>query len=73
METHARDYHSYLLRLWRVPDDGEQWRATLEEVQTGELIGFTRLADLLDFLQSVAGSALQDQVAGLQPGDHPGS
>ena len=63
MGPHTQDCHSYLLRLWRVRHDGEQWRASLDEVQTGELVGFTRLADILNYLQSVTGSAPQDQVA----------
>jgi hypothetical protein len=53
MELNPQDYHSYLLRLWRVRDDGINWRASLEDVQTGELQGFARLTDLIEFLQEV--------------------
>jgi hypothetical protein len=42
------DYYSFLLRLWLVPD-GEQvkWRASLEDVQSGEIKGFSDVEDLL--------------------------
>ncbi len=44
-------YTSYLLRVWRV--DGERrCRALLEEVATGERVGFGDLAGLLTFLEA---------------------
>jgi hypothetical protein len=53
MEPKQSDYQSYLLRLWRVRDDGKNWRASLEDVQTGELHEFAKLADLIEFLQAI--------------------
>ena len=53
MESNRSDYHSYLLRLWRVRNDGENWRASLEDVQTGELRGFQDLAALQSFLEGL--------------------
>ena len=53
MKPKQSNYKSYLLRLWRVRDDGINWRASLEDVQTGELKGFSRLTDLIEFLQEV--------------------
>jgi hypothetical protein len=50
MKTIQSDYHSYLLRLWRVKEDGDDWRASLEDVVTGELHGFTDLAALIQYL-----------------------
>jgi len=45
-------YHSYLLRLWQVREEtGSHWRASLEDVQTGELQGFADLAEPLHFLE----------------------
>ncbi len=45
----AKDYRSYLLRLWReVPDRG--WRASLEDPRTGKRIGFASLEHLFAFL-----------------------
>jgi len=53
MKTFQSDYHSYLLRLWRVKEDGEDWRASLEDVVTGELHGFTDLAKLIAYLKEL--------------------
>ncbi len=48
------DYHSFLLRLWLVPDGEQvQWRASLEDVQSGELRGFIKLKDLLGYLEGL--------------------
>ena len=46
-------YHSYLLRLWRVHNDGDQWRILLESVASGERHAFTSLEGLLDYLHSL--------------------
>ena len=54
MEAKQNDYQSYPLRMWLTQEeDGGQWRASLEEVQSGKLRGFSKLADLLDYLKSV--------------------
>ena len=46
-----RPYRSYLLRLWRVYQDGYPiWRAALESAQTGELIHFANLLELTRYL-----------------------
>ena len=45
-------YHSYLLRLWQIKkNDDRSWRASLEDTQTGELIGFANLGALVDYLE----------------------
>jgi hypothetical protein len=44
------DYLSYLLRLWREGEPGHNWRASLENVATGERRGFAGLGDLISFL-----------------------
>ena len=45
-------YRSYLLRLWQVREaDGLAWRASLEEVKTGEQRGFTSLDELFAYLR----------------------
>ena len=57
MKTHP-DYVSFLLRLWRVSDEGKsqpgakkaEWRASLENPHTGERKGFTDLDELFSFL-----------------------
>ena len=47
-------YYSFLLRLWQVKEDGgQEWRATLENVESGEKRGFTNVEDLLAYLSRV--------------------
>ena len=48
-------YRAYLLRMWAVEHYGQVvWRASLEDPQTGELLGFADLALLFDFLEDKA-------------------
>jgi hypothetical protein len=42
-------YHAYLLRLWHTRPDG-RWRASLEDAQTGERIGFGSLDEVYAYL-----------------------
>ena len=53
------EYRAYLLRLWRVENDGEGWRARLENVENGETQGFASLEKLIEFLHSLEGRADQ--------------
>jgi len=55
------DYASYLLRLWREGDSGQEaWRASLESTRTGERRAFASLDELFDHLREQTGMA-QDQ------------
>lgn len=55
--SEARRYLAYLLRLWRVDDDGQPlWRATLEDPHTGERRGFADLSQLFAFLEERLGT-----------------
>ena len=59
MAKEQSDYLSYLLRLWRVNEEGnlhrgaEQavWRASLENLHTRQRQGFASLDELCDFLR----------------------
>ncbi len=52
MDAQSEDYLAYLLRLWRVRDvDESQWRASLEDAETGERRGFANIERLCEFLQ----------------------
>jgi hypothetical protein len=52
MDSVQKKYRSYLLRLWQVQqDEGIGLRASLEDVQTGELHGFDNLDTLMRYLQ----------------------
>ena len=48
-------YTSYLLRVWRVGEQGRTTcRALLENIATGERVGFSDLAGLKMFLETQA-------------------
>ena len=49
MTTSHRYYQSYLLRVWKENPDGE-WRASLQNVTSGECRNYATLADLYDYL-----------------------
>jgi hypothetical protein len=53
MDTRRPGHVAYLLRLWRA-DDGRQepiWRASLQDVRTGERRGFAGLAEAVRYLE----------------------
>jgi len=70
--TKHSDYHSYLLRLWRVEEYiGQEWRGSLENVENGEKRGFACLEELLDYLCQItltkdepSGEGSQNEVQG---------
>ena len=49
----ARQYRSYLLRIWKARADHETWRASLERVGSGERCSFASLPALFEYLQQV--------------------
>ena len=49
------DYLAYLLRLWQ-EEGAVSWRATLENVHTGEQVGFANLEKLFAFLRQFTGT-----------------
>ena len=52
-KSEQRDYHSYLLRLWRVKVKAQTiWRASLECPHTGERLGFADLEALWRYLRA---------------------
>jgi len=61
------DYQSYLLRLWRVKEGEEGWRASLESAQTGQRKGFATLDALFDYVRSRthAGSSERSRTGGV--------
>lgn len=45
------EYRSFLLRLWQVNSaSGMEWRASLEDAQTGIRLGFSSIRRLHEFL-----------------------
>jgi hypothetical protein len=53
---------SFLLRVWRA-GDGEppDWRASVEDIRTGERRGFASLEELCAFIQALSGEKAGDQ------------
>jgi hypothetical protein len=58
MDKQTPDYHSYLLRLWRVNGGAASssyrepvWRASLEHPLSGERVGFASVDDLVEYLR----------------------
>jgi len=50
------DYHAGLLRLWRVGAGGA-WRASLQDAESGERIGFADLDHLFAYLRQLTEDA----------------
>jgi hypothetical protein len=51
MPRDASEYYTYLLRLWRTGPQGA-WRASLQDAQTEERIGFASLLEVFDYLRA---------------------
>ncbi len=49
-DTKAEPYRSFLLRLWRTDGEACSWRASLDEMRTGQRIGFPGLEELFAYL-----------------------
>jgi hypothetical protein len=55
-------YLAYLLRMWQVRNEGRiGWRASVENVHTGERRGFASLGELFTFLENEAGQIAKGQ------------
>jgi hypothetical protein len=50
------DYHAGLLRLWR-EGAGGAWRASLQDVESGERFGFADLEQLFAYLRRLTQNA----------------
>ena len=63
-----QDYLAYLLRLWRITNDGNLvWRASVESPHTGERHGFADLQTLFAFLEEKTGCPTQREVLARNP------
>lgn len=61
MKIDQTNYCSFLLRMWRVTDDGYCWRVSLENVMTGEQRGFPSIDALIAFLDEMTRAHQRDQ------------
>ena len=56
MTDEGREYMAYLVRLWRTgPGEGAGWRASLQDAQTGQRMGFACLDDAVAYLKQRMG------------------
>jgi hypothetical protein len=56
MSSEQRGYLAYMLRMWRVSDDGKPaWRALVESPHSGERQGFANVELLFAFLAEKTG------------------
>jgi len=54
MTDRTAHYQSYLLHLWRSPDEETgDWCAVLEQADTRQKVGFANLDDLVAFLHQI--------------------
>lgn len=52
MDPPQRGHLAYLLRLWRADNGTEAiWRASLQDVRTGERLGFAGLDEVVAYLR----------------------
>ena len=59
--SNGRDGATLILRLWREGDDAEPWRCSVEDPLSRQRRGFSSLAELVPFLQTLT-NASQEQV-----------
>ena len=63
-------YMCYVLRLWQAGSSpGSAWRTSLEDVHSGERLGFRSLGDLCAYLGEQVGNRAAD---GSAPGEGSG-
>ncbi len=54
MEDKSLKYYSFLIRLWKVQQNGLFiWRASLENPLTQEILNFKDLSSLFDYLKNL--------------------
>ena len=58
----TREYKAYLLRLWRESHKAE-WRALLENPNSGERVVFATLGELVAFLEEKTGEVIRPLTA----------
>jgi hypothetical protein len=61
MSAQRSGYVAYLLRLWQARDaEGVRWRASLEDIRTGQRQGFASLEELFEFLRTRMEVTMED-------------
>jgi hypothetical protein len=72
--TRQPEYVSFLVRLWRVSDEGgPTWRATLQRPGTAVVMGFPSLEELFAFLRAETSGWQPEAAAGTSRRPRAGS
>ena len=66
-----RNYFSYLLRLWQAGGQEAAWRASLEEISTGERSAFASLEDWFSYLREQMKAGPPPEEGGAGEGSEP--
>jgi len=64
-KNHMKErYHSFLLRNWEtgVPENPD-WRISIENTRTREMVGFDSLGELVEYLNSVSENPKPDKTS----------
>jgi hypothetical protein len=56
MKIHDSYYRSYLIRFWKEHAESD-WRASIQDIGSGECKYFARLSELLQFLEQALDNA----------------
>ena len=68
MTDRPREYQSYLLRLWRTgAGEAVAWRASLEDIRTGQWHSFASLSAAFSFLDLQTEHSSASQEGGADP------
>jgi len=57
MDNSNPGYRSFMLRLWIEQSNGNNWRFSLEDTQTGKRRGFASLIKLITYLDELTSDA----------------
>ena len=57
MKNQKPDYRSFMLRIWIEQTNGEKWRFSLEDSQTGKRKGFANINQLKSYLDEITSEA----------------
>ena len=57
MKNQKPDYRSFMLRIWIEQNDGNKWRFSLEDTQTGKSKSFASINKLKSYLDEITSEA----------------
>lgn len=70
MKNQKPAYRSFMLRLWIEQTDGNKWRYSLEDTQTGKRKGFASINKLKAYLDEITNDAPDSSKDTNEPKNH---